>query len=286
MKQEKPPSSNPKENKKRKELLFSLVILIFALGLGIFAALSSWNGRMYFYPSPSSDPARKPSSLLEGTEEEGVKRNIQSYTRDQESPHSFLTHSKVETNEDGAFVTFGHALLSDKEGNKALACDVYNKIEAVFHSGDMAINGSPSAMIVRSPCLAEDSDSENMKALYLPLQEFYQEEPKNESFSLVLNDTPYHFTFENMGFSWPQIWYLKSVRLYSELAELPPENETLWAESEEEEGENSAAAEERKWAAEEGKKRSSLFNKEFQLNHREILEIRREPLTIEWKSKD
>lgn len=300
--------------KSSQKIFLSLIVLLLGVGLGVLAALSSWSGKIYFFRSETYPQVRKPSSLLEGEEVESSQEDIsaiQSYEWSQSSPESLLANAFVELTDEGAYVSFGHFLVQNQKGEKSLACHVYNKIKAVFHSGDIAINGSPCVMNVQFPCLISKEDSKNIQAFYLPLQWLYNEVvPKNETFSFTENDITYHLAFENMGFNWPKLWYLKSIRLYQQEENPSPSEEiskNLLGEREKNEEDEDATGssyqkhhlenlkEKQNLLAEEEKEEtqdnldsslqndlSSHFKKEWQFTHKEILEIRGDPLTVPW----
>lgn len=339
--------------KKRNRILITSFFIAFSLSLGILFAFSTWNGKIFFH---SRFKTRAPSSL-DGESVEAIPQ-IHSYTINKSSEETLLKETEVNFDEGGIHLSMGHFLLKDETGAQELACNVYNKIEVLFHSGDMAISGSPVVMKILSPCRVSNQDMNQIESLYIPLKEIYLNHPSEGEFIWNKKDSTHQAStenstkntkageenkdnknaalegedqsvkrnfrifFENVGFTWPSVWYIESIRFYdsrlntdelNEEKEINRKIKEVLSQNEEKESRMEAQnaknikqdssenlnpghlADNKRKSAEDAKRREpssklmnlkkSSFPDEFKTNSRTIQKIRKNPLMIQWKKK-
>lgn len=194
----------------------SIIYFIFTticFSFGYKVTQHSWDGIVFFLDSNHRVPAAVPQKY-DFTGLYGHKLNELSQER-------LLKTARIIYQKEHIGIELGHFYTKDRQSNKKVACNVYDKISLTFFAGDTMVNGAPSVLNIESSCsYKRELQVERINPIWIPLKELTTESPKLSNFELNLNsEDPVYISFENLGNSWPKIWTLRSVRLHNELGE-------------------------------------------------------------------
>lgn len=110
-------------------------------------------------------------------------------------------------------VELGHFVIRDQEGNKIFACQKYKRIELVFEGDGSAVAGQLPSMEVEGDCQIS-ADINKIAALWIPVQRILGESVGDGEFDFR-EGRPVKVRFANVSDSWPRLWRLQAVRLFS-----------------------------------------------------------------------
>lgn len=190
--------------------LSSLAVFALAVSIGYFAGGKSWRGVVYLNDGTlANSNLRTPAAIkreLDFSRLDGAELISATQKR-------LVTAARMIIHEDAIGVELGHFVTRDENGKRQLACDsLYNRLTLSFDAEGMASAGEKSTMVIDAPCLISEKDITAISPVWVPVKDLLSGPANDVEF------TPSPGTrikFENMSGSWPVMWSLQTIRLYS-----------------------------------------------------------------------
>lgn len=131
------------------------------------------------------------------------------------SRQRLLSGARVTPSKNQIGIELGHFVVTDIEGNKDFACNVFENVELVFMGLGMATSGQRPKLTVKGPC-RYGNDVNQISAISVPFQKIRTEDPGE--LELTYAEFPdYSFVTEDIFDSWPSEWELYEIHLSSKM---------------------------------------------------------------------
>ena len=192
------------------QILSALTFLSFA-ALGVLLGAHSWKGTFFVHIGDPRSPAAVPKQL--------DFSNLKGVDLSQLSKEHMLKQAKVVQKPNAVGVSLGHFVMTNSKGEKAFACDLFQKLEMTFAAQGMAESGARPTLQMKGPC-RPSSDMKLLEPLWLSTSHL-KRVPLSEHFQSV-GDQRLHpssaltqVKFKNLHANLPTEWSLIGIRLLS-----------------------------------------------------------------------
>lgn len=201
--------------------LIAPTFFIFALTIGYWVSVESWNGAVYVFigeqRSPASNRSMRDYSALD---RKALSKSI----------HKQLLASAKVTEKNGFMgVTLGHPLFRRSKGIGEFACPVqgrpgvFDRVELAFMGIGVSDSGEAPLMLVEAECQTGNSLNE-IRTVWIPLKAIHRSVAKDQEMQLF-GDQPVTVRLQKIPGAWPDSWVLQSVKLFREMN--PADNLTV-----------------------------------------------------------
>jgi hypothetical protein len=176
---------------------------------GVFVAVHSWNGAIYFSTASLSKDVRTPAAIrkdLDFSHLDGAELITASQKR-------LVTAARIILQNDDVGVELGHFVTRGATGDRQLACDFYDRVSLQFEAEGVADNGEKPMMQIEAPCRT-GTDITRIEPIWIPVKKLQAEHATDMDISYPEQEGV-NFRFSHMTGAWPGHWALHSVRLFN-----------------------------------------------------------------------
>jgi hypothetical protein len=184
-------------------------LILTGLASGYF--VSSTSSQFPFYASEveSSAARRDPAAIKRVYDFSNLQGNALSAA----TKERLIAGARILEVDNEIGVELGHFVIRDQDGNKIFACQKYKRIELVFEGDGSAVAGQLPSMEVEGDCQIS-TDINKIAALWIPVKRILGESVGDGEFDFR-EGRPVKVRFSNVSDSWPKLWRLQAVRLFS-----------------------------------------------------------------------
>ena len=176
------------------------------LGLGVFAGVRSWQGKLYVFLRPPSDVRKIASAdpsaeiLSLSFEEIGAKAREK----------LFGVSQIIEKDSALEFYLGNFLVRSPFDKSSQLVCQAYSFLEMTFTARGLNVSGERGLMLVQSPCRQKDESL--IGPFWIPVKDIL-DHPDQSSFSMPEEETLIRF-YNAVVFLTPK-WLLTDARFFN-----------------------------------------------------------------------
>jgi hypothetical protein len=192
---------------------YSLIALVFFFCCGLyFSVFSSKFSHEKMYSAQNSSSigiARDPAAIRRTYDFSGLDGSALAKAQKMR----LLSGAKIVRDKSDVGIELGHFVLKGEGGEKTFACQKYEKVSMTFAGDGSAVNGELPKMEIEGLC-EMSSDINSISPLLIPVAKILGEPVADGEFSFM-EGRPISIRFANVSDSWPKLWQLQSVRLFS-----------------------------------------------------------------------
>lgn len=193
----------------RVKLLFYFTSVIAGFVITFYIATQSFQGEEFITASEIMGRSRRDIANIKKTTD---NLGLMDHFLVSSSPVRSLTQANMTKTNNFFQLTLGHFSTTDKRGEPAFACQVYDRVLITYESLQEAETEAtrPQKMTLEFPCKLAEDDIKHLISIKLTPSQFLKEPPSDGVFP-TLDNGEVSIRFENVEDRWPKQWLFKSV---------------------------------------------------------------------------